>query len=58
MYNIQCVTFLPFLTLDVPAYGIGSLGGHFYEPNEWVDMDDLVRLVAVLIQTLTNWQKL
>ncbi len=48
----------PIRLLDVPAYGIGSLGGNFYGPNEWVDMDDLVRLVAVLIQTLTNWQKL
>ena len=48
----------PIRLLDVPAYGIGSLGGNFYGPNEWVDMDDLVRLVAVLIQTITNWQKL
>lgn len=48
----------PIRLLDVPAYGIGSVGGNFYGPNEWVDMDDLVRLVAVLIQTLTNWQKL
>ena len=48
----------PIRLLDVPAYGIGSLGGNFYGSNEWVDMDDLVRLVAVLIQTITNWQKL
>jgi len=48
----------PIRLLDVPAYGIGSLGGNFYGPNEWVDMDDLVRLVAVLIQTINNWQKL
>ena len=48
----------PIRLLDVPAYGIGSLGGNFYGPNEWVDMDDLVRLVAVLIQTISNWQKL
>jgi len=48
----------PIRLLDVPAYGIGSLGGNFYGPNEWVDMDDLVRLVAVLIQTIANWQKL
>lgn len=48
----------PIRLLDVPAYGIGSQGGNFYGPNEWVDIDDLVRLVAVLIQTLTNWQKM
>jgi len=47
----------PIRLLNVPAYGIGSLGGNFHRPNEWVDMDDLVRLVAVLIQTLSGWQK-
>jgi len=45
----------PIRLLDVPAYGIGSLGGNFYGPNEWVDIDDLVRLVAVLIQTMSGW---
>lgn len=48
----------PIRLLDVPAYGIGSLGGNFYGPNEWVDMDDLVKLVAVCIQTLSGWQQL
>ena len=44
--------------LGVPAYGIGSIGGNFYGPNEWVDVDDLVRLVAVLIQTMSGWSAL
>lgn len=48
----------PIRLLGVPAYGIGSLGGNFYGPNEWVDMDDLVKLVAVLIQTLSGWSEL
>lgn len=48
----------PIRLLDVPAYGIGSLGGNFYGPNEWVDVDDLVRLVAVLIQTHAGWAEL
>jgi len=48
----------PIRLLDVPAYGIGSLGGNFYGPNEWVDVDDLVRLVAVLIQTLSGWSEI
>ncbi len=48
----------PIRLLDVPAYGIGSIGGNFYLPDEWVDMDDLVRLVAVLIQTMNGWHKL
>ena len=48
----------PIRLLGVPAYGIGSVGGNFYGPNEWVDIDDLVRLVAVLIQTLSGWSEL
>ncbi len=48
----------PIRLLDVPAYGIGSIGGNFYLPDEWVDMDDLVRLVAVLIETMNGWHKL
>jgi acetylornithine deacetylase len=45
----------PIRLLGVPAYGIGSVGGNFYGPNEWVDVDDLVKLVAVLVQTLSGW---
>jgi acetylornithine deacetylase/succinyl-diaminopimelate desuccinylase-like protein len=48
----------PIRLLGVPAYGIGSIGGNFYGPNEWVDIDDLVKLVAVLIQTLSGWDTL
>ncbi|MEQ9301031.1 MAG: M20/M25/M40 family metallo-hydrolase [Cyclobacteriaceae bacterium] len=48
----------PIRLLDVPAYGIGSLGGNFYLPDEWVDMDDLVKLVAVIIQTMQGWGRL
>lgn len=45
----------PIRLLDVPAYGIGSLGGNFYGPNEWVDIDDLVKLTAVLVGTVEGW---
>jgi acetylornithine deacetylase/succinyl-diaminopimelate desuccinylase-like protein len=48
----------PIRLLDVPAYGIGSIGGNFYGPNEWVDIDDLVSLVAVLVQTVSAWNRL
>ncbi len=48
----------PIRLLGVPAYGIGSIGGNFYGPNEWVDLDDLVTLTAVLIQTLSGWAEL
>jgi len=48
----------PIRLLGVPAYGIGSIGGNFYGPNEWVDIDDLVKLVAVLAQTMSGWSAL
>ena len=48
----------PIRLLGVPAYGIGTIGGNFYGPNEWVDVDDLVKLVAVLIQTMSGWKAL
>ncbi|MGB5740115.1 MAG: M20/M25/M40 family metallo-hydrolase, partial [Woeseia sp.] len=48
----------PIRMLGVPAYGIGSIGGNFYGPNEWVDIDDLVNLVAVLVQTSAGWSEL
>lgn len=48
----------PIRLLGVPAYGIGSLGGGFYGPNEWIDIDDLVRLTAVCIQSLSGWSAL
>ncbi len=47
----------PIRLLNVPAYGIGSLGGNFYGPNEWVDVDDLVKLTAVLADTVNGWAK-
>ena len=39
----------PIRLRGAPSLGIGSLGGNFYGPDEWVDLDDLVRLVAVLV---------
>lgn len=38
----------PIRLHGVPSLGVGSLGGNFYGGDEWVDLDDLVRLVAVL----------
>lgn len=39
----------PIRLRGVSSVGVGSLGGNFYGPDEWVDLDDLVRLVAVLL---------
>ena len=44
----------PLRLLGVPAFGIGSRGGNFYGPDEWVDIDDLVRLVAVIVLALSG----
>jgi len=48
----------PIRVLGAPAFGVGSLGGDFYGPNEWVDEDDLVRLTAVIIDTVRRWSAL
>ena len=40
---------------DIPAVGIGSKGGNFYAADEWVDIDDLVQLVAVIILFVAKW---
>ena len=39
----------PIRLRGTPSLGVGSVGGNFYGPDEWVDLDDLVRLVAVLV---------
>ena len=39
----------------VSSVGVGSLAGNFYGPDEWVDLDDLVRLVAVLVFFGARW---
>lgn len=45
----------PIRLAGAPAFGVGSLGGNFYGPNEWVDLDDLVNLVAVTLLTMESW---
>ena len=39
----------------VSSVGVGSLAGNFYGPDEWVDLDDLVRVVAVLVLFGSRW---
>jgi acetylornithine deacetylase/succinyl-diaminopimelate desuccinylase-like protein len=48
----------PIRLLGAPAFGVGSKAGNFSGRNEWVDVDDLVRLVAVVIQTVSAWAEL
>ena len=39
----------PIRLRGAASLGIGSVAGNFYGPDEWVDCNDLVRLVAVLV---------
>jgi acetylornithine deacetylase len=45
----------PLLIAGVPAVGLGCAGGGFYGPEEWVDIDDLKRLVEVLVAAAQAW---
>lgn len=45
----------PIRLSGVPAFGIGSVAGGFYGPDEWVDLDDLVRLTAVVALVSERW---
>ena len=48
----------PVRLAGVPAFGMGSLAGGFYGAAEWVDIDDLVRLVAVVMLCADRWARL
>lgn len=48
----------PIRLAGVPAFGMGSLAGGFYGADEWVDIDDLVRLVAVVMVCADRWARL
>ena len=45
----------PIRLAGAPSFGMGSLAGGFYGPDEWVDIDDLVRLVAVVMLCADRW---
>lgn len=48
----------PLLVARCPAVGVGCVAGGFYGPDEWVDIDDLHRLVRVLIAVAQAWNDL
>ncbi len=48
----------PIRLAGVPSFGMGSLAGGFYGADEWVDIDDLVRLVAVVMLCADRWARL
>lgn len=45
----------PLLVARCPAVGVGCVAGGFHGPDEWVDIDDLHRLVKVLVATVQAW---
>ena len=47
----------PIRLLGAAGVGVGSLAGNFYGPNEWVDVNDLVRLVAVTVVFGNEWTR-
>ena len=46
----------PIRLRGASSIGIGSLAGNFFGADEWVDLDDLVRLVAVILLFVSRWQ--
>jgi acetylornithine deacetylase/succinyl-diaminopimelate desuccinylase-like protein len=48
----------PILVARCPAVGVGCVAGGFYGPDEWVDIDDLHRLVRVLGSAAQAWNDL
>ena len=47
----------PIRMHGIPAVGVGCVAGGFYGPDEWVDVDDLLRLVAVIVATAQAWNR-
>lgn len=47
----------PIRMHGIPAVGIGCGAGGFYGADEWVDVDDFLRLVAVIVSTAQEWKR-
>lgn len=45
----------PIRLLKAPAVGVGSLAGNFCGADEWVDLDDVMRLVSIAMQSVWAW---
>ena len=44
----------PIRCLGAPCVGFGALGGGFYGPNEWVEVDSMRRTTEVLVRTILD----
>jgi acetylornithine deacetylase len=47
----------PMLHADTPTVGIGSVAGNFGHSDEWVDVEDFMRMVEVVARTLVTWDE-
>ena len=49
---------VPMVQKGIPCVGIGSLSGNLSQNNlvdEWVDVEDFVKLVYVTAEVITDW---
>ena len=44
----------PVLCAGIPAIGFGALGGGFYGPDEWVDLDSVDATTTALARTVVR----
>jgi len=47
----------PIREAGIPAVAVGCAAGNFYSPDEWVSLDDLARLVPVLMRIVSLWSE-
>jgi acetylornithine deacetylase/succinyl-diaminopimelate desuccinylase-like protein len=45
----------PMLHADTPTIGIGSVAGNFGRSDEWVDVEDFMRMAEVVARVLVTW---
>lgn len=46
---------VPMLVAQIPTIGLGAVGGNFYGPNEWVDLDSMHQVTEVLVRAIVSW---
>lgn len=47
----------PMRHADTPTVGIGSVAGNFGRSDEWLDVDDFMRMVEVIARVLVSWDE-
>lgn len=47
----------PMLDSDTPTVGIGSIAGNFGRSDEWLDVEDFMRMAEVIARVLVTWDE-